>query len=138
MDIKGGSVIALATLEALASTCPEVFKQLDLVVVFNAAEEEMTPCFGRLLRRELEGAAACLVFETGKYEPAEKKWTVVQARKGRAVWKISAEGVQAHAGNAHHLGDNAIAKLARAVIGIESKTDYQQNLTFNVGQMQVP
>jgi glutamate carboxypeptidase len=110
--------------------------ELDAVVLLNAAEEEMTPCFGKLLRRELKGAAACLVFETGKYDPVDKEWTLVRARKGRAVWKIRAEGVQAHAGNSHHLGENAIVKLAQAVIGIEAKTCYRENLTYNVGQIQ--
>ena len=80
---------------------------------------------------------AALVFEAGRCEEkgggSVREWRVVRARKGRAVWEIDARGIEAHAGNDHSGGRNAIARLARAIADIDTMTDYEQSLTFNVG-----
>jgi glutamate carboxypeptidase len=59
----------------------------------------------------------------------------VVARKGRAIYRVTAEGRAAHAGTAHQQGANAIVQLADAVRQIEGFTDYQRDLTFNVGTL---
>ena len=58
---------------------------------------------------------------------------------GMAVWRIHAVGAEAHAGNAHARGRNAIAMLAPAITSLENLTDYNFDdlggITVNVGSV---
>jgi glutamate carboxypeptidase len=71
------------------------------------------------------------VFEGGT--PVDGAFSLVVARKGRATYRLLAEGRSAHAGNYHHLGANAIVQMAHTICKIAEFTDYQQQITFNVG-----
>lgn len=103
-----GTICALATIEALVAGVPKLLEDVEIVVALNAAEEEMTQCFGSLCRDLMQGADACLVFETGAYDPKSRTYTLVEKRKGRAVWRLTARGKETHAGNGHREGRNAI------------------------------
>lgn len=58
---------------------------------------------------------------------------MVVARKGRATWRVTANGRGAHAGGKHPQGANAIVQLGQTVQRIAALTDYSRQLTFNVG-----
>ena len=58
---------------------------------------------------------------------------VVTARKGVARWDIKATGRPAHAGSRHADGRNAIAEMARQVVWLTEMTDYERDITVNVG-----
>lgn len=58
---------------------------------------------------------------------------MVVARKGMATYEVDVEGRAAHAGSAHQNGANAIVQLAEQVRKIAGFTDYERELTFNVG-----
>lgn len=133
VDIKGGTVMIYMLLAALRAVAPDAFDAVTWVVLLNAAEEDLTPDFGDLCRQQLAGETlACLVFEAGAVRRG-KKFALVVARKGRATYRVEVEGRAAHPGSAHENGANAIVQLAHIIQAIDSFTDYERDLTFNVG-----
>ena len=134
VDIKGGTLLILMLLDALREFEPELFESTTWRVLLDASEETMSVDFGELCNRELAGARACLIFEGGFYD--EDTFKLVQMRKGMAKFRIRVDGKAAHAGVAHADGVNAIVQLAETVRSVAGFTDYDQNITFNVGSIQ--
>ncbi len=132
VDMKGGNVLLLMTLDALRTVAPAKFDDTTWVVLFNAAEERLSQDFGRLCRDRLAGdTLANLVFEGGTREDSTFK--LVVARKGKASYRVTVTGRSAHAGNTHTHGANAIVQLADTIQKIAALTDYDRALTYNVG-----
>ncbi len=131
-DIKGGTVLMYMMLAALRNITPHVFDDITWMVLLNPAEEELTRDFGRVCLEVLPAETlACLVFEAG--HKLGREWTLVVSRKGRAIYRIEVEGKGAHAGSNHHEGANAIVQLAHIIQQVADLTDYERDLTFNVG-----
>ena len=140
MDIKGGTCMMMAVLDALCAVSPSVYDAIDWTVLLNASEEILATDFAELAKREVLSSTsppvACLVFEAGpcnEHLDHARSWGLVSDRKGRAKWTVEATGIEAHAGNNHQDGQNAIVALSKAVVDIAALTDYTANLTFNVG-----
>jgi glutamate carboxypeptidase len=132
VDIKGGTVMIYITLAALQQFFPETFNQVTWLVLLDAAEEREARDFGQLcLERLGSKALAALVFEGGQM--VRNNFAIVAARKGIALYEVVATGKAAHAGSAHPKGANAIVQLAEVIRQIDGLTDYEQDLTFNVG-----
>ncbi len=133
VDIKGGTVMIWIVLDALRIFAPEVFDRIHWLVCLDATEETLSEDFGKQVIEHLssEPVLACLVFEGGTPNP--NGFTLVTARKGRAEFRVTAQGRGAHAGNYHKMGANAIIQLAQSVQKIASFTDYNSQITFNVG-----
>ena len=134
-DIKGGTVTILMMLSALRAAAPALFDSVHWVVLLNAAEEALVPDFGELALAHLgPSAIAALVFEGGEingHQPGSYK--LVVARKGMARFRLFVEGKAAHAGTAHQEGANAIVQLAELIGRVAELTDYERQVTFNVG-----
>jgi glutamate carboxypeptidase len=131
VDIKGGTVGIYMMLSALQHFAPAHFEQTTWLVLLDACEERGGFDFGELCRQQLSNAQAALVFEPGGL--VDNRFKLVAARKGMAVYRVIIEGRAAHAGNDHALGANAIVQLAETVQRVAALTDYNRNLTFNVG-----
>lgn len=132
VDIKGGTLMILMVLESLKHCYPDFFNSISWLVAIDASEEVLSRDFGQaLLSRLGPDTLACLVYEGGT--PLETKYPLVTARKGRAKYIVTVEGRSAHAGNHHDKGANAIIQMAHTVQQIAALTDYDQQLTFNVG-----
>jgi glutamate carboxypeptidase len=132
VDIKGGTVMMFMVLDALKAVLPELFEQITWLVMLNACEEVDEDDFGRLCAARLgQDALACLVFEAGHMHG--RTFQMVTARKGMAQYQVEVEGKASHAGSAHDKGANAIVQLAEVIRHIHRFTDYENNLTFNVG-----
>jgi glutamate carboxypeptidase len=132
VDIKGGTVLIWLLLSGIRALLPDLFETTRWIVAANASEEVIGAEFGnRVEERAPRGARAVLVFEGGPREG--DLFHLVTARKGRALYKISALGRAAHSGSAHADGANAIVALAEAVQAAAAITDYQRDLTVNVG-----
>ncbi|MCU0847102.1 MAG: M20/M25/M40 family metallo-hydrolase [Spirochaetes bacterium] len=130
-DIKGGTVMMLALLEAVRRVDEDLYLDTTWVLLLDASEETESADFGRLCVGRLGGAAACLVFEGG--EMIDGAWALVTARKGRAEFKMTAEGRGAHSGVSLGDGANAILQLSDAVRTVSGFTDFDRGLTFNIG-----
>jgi glutamate carboxypeptidase len=128
LDMKGGLVIAIEALRALAAE--GVLSRLPVRFVIVSDEEVGSPEGQPLIRRELAGAACALTLEAGRQ--ADR---VITSRKGTGSAKVTAAGRAAHAGNAHQQGANAIWALARFVDRAQAITDYERGVTVNVGKV---
>jgi glutamate carboxypeptidase len=134
VDIKGGTVLIWMLVRALQMARPQVFERHRWVIAANASEEVIGAEFGRRTEERVSrGARAVLVFEGGPREGDD--FHLVTARKGRALYRLQAEGRAAHAGSAHASGANAIVALAGAVQAAARITDYARDLTVNVGSI---
>lgn len=133
VDIKGGTVLMYMMLDALRELTPDVFEDVTWVLLLDASEETDGQDFGRLCKERLAGdnTVGCLIFEGGYLN--EESARLVVARKGMAIYEVEVEGRAAHAGTAHQNGANAIVQMAHLVTQIASFTDYERELTFNVG-----
>ncbi|UCG25422.1 MAG: M20/M25/M40 family metallo-hydrolase [Chloroflexota bacterium] len=132
VDIKGGTAMIYMVMSAMEALYPEISRRTNWLVLFNAAEETLEHEFGLAARSIIPTSAlACLVFEGGRIRG--DRFSIVAARKGMATYQITAEGKAAHAGSSHKRGANAITQLARTVNTVAGMTDYEREITFNVG-----
>jgi glutamate carboxypeptidase len=131
-DIKGGTALLWLMMHSMALRDPDLFANARWMLLWNAAEECFAPDFPVLCREKLPASTkCCLVFEGDNNSAGG--FSLIRSRKGRGEFRLKVEGRGAHAGNRHHEGANAIRQLARIVEDLESKTDYQGELTVNVG-----
>ncbi len=108
VDMKGGVVLALGVLRALADR-RESFAEIALLLVTD--EEWRTSEFAHAGR--FAGFDACLCFEAGERGPAGQEGVVVR-RKAAGTLLVRAAGASAHSGSAPHRGRNALLALAAA------------------------
>ncbi len=113
VDMKGGDVLALGVLRALARRT-ERFEQVALLLVCD--EEWRVGDFVHSDR--FAGWDACLCFEGGELS-ADGEEAVVVRRKAAGTLRVRAHGRSAHSGSAPDSGANALLALADAaqVIG---------------------
>jgi glutamate carboxypeptidase len=131
-DIKGGTVLMWMILRALREHAPERFEKATWKLLFNATEEGGCADFPEIARAEATpDTVACLIYEPGALE--EHGTTIAIQRKGSGRFLAEAFGREAHSGHAHQKGANAIRELARVVERLEALTDYEREITFNVG-----
>ncbi len=134
VDIKGGTVLIWMMLRALRTHAPQLFEKTNWIIAANSSEEVMSADFAvRTRERCPDGARAVLVFEGGLRNGTD--YQIVTARKGRAEYRLTAQGRAAHAGSSHAEGVNAIVGLCAAVTGAAGVTDYTADLTLNVGRI---
>ena len=119
VDMKGGVVLSLGVLRALAAR-PQDYAEVALLLVCD--EEWRTAPFGHTER--FAGWDACLCFEGGARN-ADGQEGVVVRRKAAGTLRIHASGRAAHSGSAPDRGRNALLALAataRAVAGCHDPT----------------
>jgi len=112
IDMKGGDVLALGVLRALA-TRPSTFAELALLLVVD--EEWRVGPFTHVER--FAGFDACLCFEAGELA-ADGSDAVVVKRKAAGTISVDAVGRSAHSGAAPDRGINALLALAAAAQAI--------------------
>ncbi len=117
VDMKGGVVLALGVLRALA-TRPRDFAEVALLLVVD--EEWRTAPFAHVGR--FEGWDACLCFEAGELTPDGHEGVVVR-RKAAGTLRIEARGRASHSGSAPDKGINALLALAGAAQSIAACHD---------------
>jgi len=108
VDMKGGVVLALGALRALAGR-RDGFAEAALLLVCD--EEWRTAPFSHVER--FAGWDACLCFEAGELTPEGEEGVVVR-RKAAGTIKVRAKGRAAHSGSAPDRGRNALLALAAA------------------------
>jgi glutamate carboxypeptidase len=108
VDMKGGVVLALGVLRALAAR-PERYAEAALLLVCD--EEWRTAPFAHTDR--FAGFDACLCFEGGARTPDGEEGVVVR-RKAAGTLRVHAHGRASHSGSAPDRGRNALLALAAA------------------------
>jgi glutamate carboxypeptidase len=124
IDMKGGDVLALGLLRALAARTSD-FAEVALLLVCD--EEWRVGPFVHVPR--FEGFDACLCFEAGQL--ADDDEAVVVRRKAAGTLSVTAHGRSAHSGSAPDKGINALLALASAAQAVAGSQDPQgpQRLT---------
>lgn len=117
VDMKGGLVIALGLLRALADV-RHSFAEVALLAVTD--EEWRTHPFAHGER--FSGYHACLCFEAGERGPGGEEGVVVR-RKAAGTLLVRASGASAHSGSAPDRGRNALLALARAAEEVAAEHD---------------
>jgi glutamate carboxypeptidase len=117
IDMKGGDVLALGVLRALATRTSE-FAEVALLLVCD--EEWRVGPFVHVPR--FEGFDACLCFEAGQLAEDELEAVVVR-RKAAGTLSVTAHGRSAHSGSAPDKGVNALLALASAAQAVAGSQD---------------
>ena len=124
-DMKGGLVIMLYALKALAETGELDGKSISILL--NSDEE-----VGSLTSRKYVEEQS-LLHDYGLVYESSGSNDFVRTRKGLGQARFVVRGVAAHAGAAHERGRSAIKELAYKIVEIEKLTDYESGVTVNVG-----
>ncbi|MFI5209307.1 MAG: M20/M25/M40 family metallo-hydrolase [Gemmatimonadales bacterium] len=132
LDMKGGDVVMLQSLKALAAA--GVLDRLRITVVLDGDEEltgEPQELARQALRDAAQGADAALGFEDADGDPRH----IVIARRGTSGWTLKAKGTPAHSSQIfqEEVGDGAIFEIARILDGWRTRLAGEEFLTFNPG-----
>jgi len=117
VDMKGGDVIALGVLRALAHRREDIAEAALLLV---CDEEWRIGPFQHVER--FAGWDACLCFEGGQRAEDGREQVIVK-RKAAATVHVTAHGRSAHSGSAPHRGINALLALAGAAQVLAERHD---------------
>jgi glutamate carboxypeptidase len=117
VDMKGGDVIALGVLRALAHRRQDIAEAALLLV---CDEEWRVGPFTHVER--FAGYDACLCFEGGQRADDGREQVIVK-RKAAATVHVTATGRSAHSGSAPHRGINALLALAGAAQVLAARHD---------------
>jgi len=118
VDMKGGVVLALGAMRALAAR-PELYAELALLLVCD--EEWRTAPFAHIAR--FAGWDACLCFEAGELARDGAAEAVIVRRKAAGTLRVVARGRAAHSGSAPDRGRNALLALAAAAQAVAARHD---------------
>jgi len=125
-DMKGGNVMALQALAHLHASGAR--PRLPVTVMFIPDEEMGSPSSRARIEAEAAKHRLALVVE-----PSGDGGRITVARHGIARYHLKTTGRPAHAGAYHWKGRSAIREMAHQVTAIEAMTDYERNITLNVG-----
>jgi len=132
IDMKGGDVVILQALKALASA--DLLKTLNVVVVMTGDEEapgRPLSAARAVLVDAAKGAAAAIGFEDGDGDPAH----AIVARRGTISWVLRVTGTPAHSSQifSPEIGPGAIFEAARMLTAFRETLATEPHLTFNPG-----
>ncbi|MEJ7796895.1 MAG: M20/M25/M40 family metallo-hydrolase [Solirubrobacteraceae bacterium] len=117
VDMKGGDILAIGVLRALARRT-ETFEEIVLLLVCD--EEWRAGDF--VHARRFAGYDACLCFEGGELTQDGEEAVVVK-RKAAGTLRVTAHGRSAHSGAAPEKGANALLALASAAQSVAALHD---------------
>ncbi len=131
-DMKGGIVVMLEALRALAAT--DVLDDLDLRVVLTGDEEQTgrpLAAAREALREAAAGVEVALGFEDGDGDPR----TAVVARRGSTSWQLRVTGLPAHSSQifTERVGAGAVFETARILAAFYRELAVEKDLTFSPG-----
>jgi len=132
IDMKGGDVVLLQALKALAAA--GALDGLNVAVVMTGDEEapgRPLSASRAALVNAARGAAAAIGFEDGPGDPR----FAVTSRRGTASWTLRVTGTTAHSSQVFRsdIGPGAIFEVSRILNGFREKLAGEEHLTFNPG-----
>ena len=125
-DMKGGAYLAWYAFRHLVRTGRET--PLPITFLFVPEEEVGSPTSRAVIEAAARANRYVLVTE-----PARDGGKIVTARKGLANFEMTVKGRPSHAGARHQDGRSAIREMARQILRLEDMTDYEREITVNVG-----
>src|SRR5471030_2939854 len=128
-DMKAGGYIAYYALRHLIRQGKKT--KLPVTFLFIPEEEVGSPTSRARIEAVAKDHKYCLVMEPGRDGDR-----VVTSRKGVGRFIMTVKGRASHAGAKHEDGRSAILEMAKQIVRIEGKTDYNRGITCNVGLIQ--
>ena len=125
-DMKAGGYIAYYALRHLIRQGKKT--KLPVTFLFIPEEEVGSPTSRARIEEAARGHKYALVMEPGRDGDR-----VVTSRKGVGRFTLTVKGAASHAGVRHQDGRSAIHEMAKQIMRIEAKTDYERGITCNVG-----
>ena len=130
IDMKGGNVVMLHALKALAAV--GALKRMNVVAVLTGDEEsagDPQSVAREALVAAAQGAAVALGFEDGDGDPK----SAVIGRRGTTAWTVRVKGKPAHSSQIFRkdIGDGAVFEAARIVNAFRETLAGEAHLTFN-------
>ncbi|ODT81043.1 MAG: hypothetical protein ABS76_13165 [Pelagibacterium sp. SCN 64-44] len=125
-DMKGGACMALEAARSILRSGGQPLLPLTFLYV---PDEEIGSQTSREIIAELARKARFVLVAEG----ADTLQSVVTARTGSLKFDLEIQGVAAHSGADHRQGRSALLELAHQIIALEAMTDYERDITFNVG-----
>ncbi len=130
-DMKGGNVIILYALKALADN--GLLKDAQIIAAFTG-DEEATGKPLSVSRKDLIDAAKRSDIALGFETSTGFNYATI-ARRGSSDWKVETTGVRAHSSGVFNerIGAGAIFEMSRILNAFYEKVKGEQYLTFNPG-----
>ncbi len=126
VDMKVGLLQGIYALEILNQ---RGYKGFNRILFLSVPDEEISTRYHvELIRRIAQEHPIVLGLEG-----ARSVGTVVIRRKGCAQYKLSAEGVAAHAGSNPDKGRNAVLELAHQIVQAQSFMGWREGFSINAG-----
>ncbi len=130
-DMKGGNLIALHALEALAAENVKI----DWTFLLNADEETGSYHSAEALRAQAKQHDIGLAMEPALPGKANLESALAVARMGSGHFRFDVRGKSAHVGRDFKSGVSAVAELARIITRVSSASDPDHGLIVNVGPL---
>ncbi len=124
-DMKSGLLNIVYVMRNLDKA---LFENLSICICMNPDEETGSLHSVDWLQSVAKRAKNVLVAEAARADGG-----LVKARKGMARYKITFNGVSAHAGNEPENGRSAITEMANWILAINAMTNFNSGTTLNVG-----
>ncbi|MEH0759512.1 M20 family metallopeptidase [Vibrio sp. 16] len=124
-DMKSG---LLNIVYAMRNLERSVLDSLSICICMNPDEETGSLDSVDWIQATAKQAKHVLVAEAARADGG-----LVKARKGMARYKITFDGVAAHAGNEPEKGHSAITEMANWILAINAMTNFDSGTTLNVG-----
>jgi len=130
-DMKGGDVVVIAALQALASTGQ--LKDMNCIVYFTGDEERSGTPHAVARQDFIDRARTCDVALA--FESAKGLNSVAAARRGASGWIVDITAKTGHSAGilTDSSGDGAIYEAARILNSFREQLGNEQYLTFNPG-----
>ncbi|HTR28395.1 MAG TPA: M20/M25/M40 family metallo-hydrolase [Puia sp.] len=130
-DMKGGDVVIISALQALAAA--GLLKDMNCIVYFTGDEESSGHPHAVARHDFIERARTCDIALA--FESAKGLDTVAAARRGASGWSIDITAKTGHSAGilSDSAGDGAIYEAARILNSFREQLGHEQYLTFNPG-----
>lgn len=126
-DMKGGTLLALYALKALAAEGLAARRRI--VVLLTSEEEIGSPTSRAIIEEEARRSANVLCLEA----PMAPRGALKTARKGVGRFSLTIGGRAAHAGVDPTKGISAVTELAHQIVALNALNDHAAGTTVNVG-----
>lgn len=126
LDMKSGVLIGMYGLHVLIAAQQALYQRVTFVC--NSDEEIGSPSSRTLIQEIAQQADAVIVLEPGR-----AKGTVVSSRRGSGQYRVTVQGVSAHAGVEPQRGRNAILELSYQVQKMQALNGTVPGTTLSVG-----
>ncbi len=126
-DMKGGTLLALYALKALAAEGPSTRRRI--VVLLTSEEEIGSPTSRAAIEDEARRSTYVLCLEA----PMTPHGALKTARKGVGRFNLTIGGRAAHAGVDPTKGISAVTELANQILALNALNDHAVGTTLNVG-----